>query len=787
VWKWIDISQFNGGQAPINFTVPAGNLTQTFQIGGREDGLDLDKFAFGTTGTSFTVADLDAGGPGTPPGSAVLPAPPDIVSGNLMQFNDNGAWTWYCDERSVVDATRGNLIIGSDASKAGVGGTPREGNVETVIYNLATGGWQRFTLKEGASDPSAFYADDHNTPGLLVRPDGKYLAWYSGHNTETKSYWRNYDGTNWSDEQTFDWTTLPGGTDFNATYSNPHFLLSEGRAYNLVRENGHGSPNILVSTDNGDTWSFGGQLMAPLTNINIGYVSGYFKYCDNGVDRIDFIGTETHPRDSSTSMYHGYMKSGQSFRSDGTPVDSNIFDQAAPVITQFTAIFTNGTISPPGQTNYRCWNDDVQSYPDGTVQTIISTRINDDTQGNDANINPDHAFFFCRYDGVKWSSTYLCQAGYKLYSSEADYVGLGCLSPNDPNTIFISTAFDPRVVQPGLRDTNQPSSVFHEIWKGVTTNHGATFTWTPVTRNSTHDNLRPIVPAWDRNHFVLLWFRVTYSAAQTFDAAPVGLVDRRTEPPMPMTFVDATTNNTTLATGAALVPGAGTGQWHLRTGDFNSGSVLASADITGEDAPTLTTIVSVPGAGSYDVWVNFWGAGATNADWRIMAGLSTNQMQIFRQMACKTVVPGDHNSSLVLTNNGTNFLYQAYLGRAIASSSNTVTAFVDDNAIQTGTTAPLIGDSVRTWYDGLSYAKVNPFQITGVSHDSIMKVTTITWASTPPSSSLSTPSYSVQRMSGLPGGSWTTLATGVPSGGSTTSYSDTLATGETAFYRVTSP
>ena len=26
-----------------------------------------------------------------------------------------------------------------------------------------------------------------------------------------------------------------------------------------------------------------------------GYVSGYFRYCDNGVDRIDFIGTETHP------------------------------------------------------------------------------------------------------------------------------------------------------------------------------------------------------------------------------------------------------------------------------------------------------------------------------------------------------------------------------------------------------------------------------------------------------------------------------------------------------------
>src|SRR5262245_24975333 len=32
VWKWIDISQFNGGAAPINFTVPSGNLTETFTM-----------------------------------------------------------------------------------------------------------------------------------------------------------------------------------------------------------------------------------------------------------------------------------------------------------------------------------------------------------------------------------------------------------------------------------------------------------------------------------------------------------------------------------------------------------------------------------------------------------------------------------------------------------------------------------------------------------------------------------------------------------------------------------
>lgn len=63
VWKWVNLSQFTtgSGETPITFTVTAGNLTQTFQIGARENGLDFDKFAFGTLGTAFTVSNLMTG------------------------------------------------------------------------------------------------------------------------------------------------------------------------------------------------------------------------------------------------------------------------------------------------------------------------------------------------------------------------------------------------------------------------------------------------------------------------------------------------------------------------------------------------------------------------------------------------------------------------------------------------------------------------------------------------------------------------------------------------------
>ncbi len=68
VWKWINLSLFSGQSG---FNVSAGALTQTFQIGAREDGLDFDKFVFGRSDYIFTVADLNSGGPGTLPSSSV--------------------------------------------------------------------------------------------------------------------------------------------------------------------------------------------------------------------------------------------------------------------------------------------------------------------------------------------------------------------------------------------------------------------------------------------------------------------------------------------------------------------------------------------------------------------------------------------------------------------------------------------------------------------------------------------------------------------------------------------
>jgi hypothetical protein len=732
------------------------------------------------------------------PVSRGIAQPHDLVSGNLIQFNDNGAWTWFSDERTIVDPAGGEMIVGADASGSGLGGSPRDGAVEATFFELQSGTSQRTTLMASGT----LGCDDHNGPAFLLRPDGKYLGQWTGHNANYLSYFRIFSGGAWGAQTTFDWTTV-GASQANelTSYSNPHYLAAEGRVYSFVRCMDNHSPQILVSTNFGDTWSYFGKLVRPATNFNVGYNPGYFRYCDNGKDRIDFICTEAHPRDYFTSIYHGYISNGMSFKSDGTVVDSNLTNTNAanvPFSFSFTPVFTNGTVMPPGMTNYRCWNDDVQLYPDGTIEAIISARLNQSNSYGypDLNVNPNHVYFFCRYDGAKWTPTYLCQAGYKLYPSEGDYVGLGCLSPNDPNTIYISTQWDPRAVVPGVFDGNPQYSFAHEIWKGVTTNHGASFTWTPITQNSIRDNLRPIVPVWDGSDTALVWFRGTYNAtnaAQNFDVAPVGIVEHRTEVVGQMHYVDATAGvggNTTLTNGSTLVLSPAANQWHSQTGVGNGGTILSSADSNAETATNLMTQVAVPSSGTYDVWVNFWGTGTTNADWRIVAGLTPATMQTFRSEKCEQVQPLTQDTSLVLTNTGltTNYLYQSYVGRVAVSNNLSITVYVGNNAIVTGGNGVTLGANTnRTWYDGISYAKVSPLQIASATYNAAASSVTLVWNSPPPQFSLSTPTYSVQRKNSLTDSTWTTVATGVPSGGYTTTNVDTSATGNSAFYQITWP
>ena len=90
VWKWLDLSALTGA----TFTVATGALTQTFDLGGREDGLAIDKIVFAPDGEVYTVAALDSG-IYTPAPSSMLVF--TIVASEVRQtidgFGASSAWT----------------------------------------------------------------------------------------------------------------------------------------------------------------------------------------------------------------------------------------------------------------------------------------------------------------------------------------------------------------------------------------------------------------------------------------------------------------------------------------------------------------------------------------------------------------------------------------------------------------------------------------------------------------------------------------------------------------------
>src|SRR5918996_371481 len=75
-----------------------------------------------------------------------LPVSDNYVAGTLVQLNDNGAWSWFMDERAIVHD--GKLIVGSVRA---VGDFPDSagpdwGNVEIAVYDIASGAVQKTVL-----------------------------------------------------------------------------------------------------------------------------------------------------------------------------------------------------------------------------------------------------------------------------------------------------------------------------------------------------------------------------------------------------------------------------------------------------------------------------------------------------------------------------------------------------------------------------------------------------------------------------------------------------------------
>jgi len=412
------------------------------------------------------------------------------LAGNLraqtspIVFSSNAGYCWYQDERAIIDNNQ--LIFASVPYPSG--------DNDVITYNLSSGSISTFVLH------AALNVDDHSAAAFMVRPDGKILAVYATHGNDSLVRYRittnSGDTSSWSTEQTFTVTS-----NYGATYSNVYRLSSSGITYDFYRGQNY-QPNVLTSTTNGSSWSDGGHLIVTDPGTR-----PYAKYASNGTDKIWFTYTDGHPRDVVTNIYVAYL------------LGSNIYNSYGTVIGSLPSGITPslGTKVFNADTNNRAWTSDIQLDSNGYPVLAYSVRINHGTD-----VTSDHRYRYSRFNGTTWTDYEIAYAGTCLYTAENDYTGLISLNPSDPNTLYISTNADPVT---GAALTSSADGKRHwEVYRGFTDNNGVSWTWTPITANSTLDNIRPNLPVWNTQNTALYWLKGTYTTYQIYNESAVGYI-----------------------------------------------------------------------------------------------------------------------------------------------------------------------------------------------------------------------------------------------------------------------
>lgn len=478
-----------------------------------EDGDGLNNGDETTRGTNPYIVDTDGDSYGDGAEVAAGSDPLDKTSipplpGNSLQMTDNGAWTWFNDERTIFH--QGSLFIGFVRSN---------GQYGITRYDPAT----NESFDTVISTATSQQQDDHNNPSITVLPDGKLMALYAKHLGGSQFYQRTSlvslpsSIADWGPEIVRPLTA-------NNTYNNTYLLTGESnRIYNFHR-NINFNPTITVSNDLGATW----EPSIPFIEVGAGNVRPYPRYCSNRNNRIDLIYTDGHPRDLDNSIYHMSYQGGGFYRTDGTLIDTfaslpldHQGGQRGSLVYQFSnAAWGPGQGPDDWIPNGRSWTWDIHYDKAGSPVCVFQVQLGTDATWATSRIY----YYYARWNGTSWQKRFIAKAGRGIYAAESDYGGGMCIDPKDPNIVYIaSNATNPF----DLADINNvplnPNARF-EIYRGVTSDGGLTFTWQAVTTNSANDNLRPIVPESSPFDHTLVWFNGTYNSYTNFSCRVLAIL-----------------------------------------------------------------------------------------------------------------------------------------------------------------------------------------------------------------------------------------------------------------------
>lgn len=382
----------------------------------------------------------------------------------IRDVTADGAWCWFADPRAVFyeGKQRGTYA----------GWVTRAGDIQVAFRAAGANRFTVTTLRQHLD------ADDHANPALLFLPDGRLMAWYSGHGGDHMFYRTTVhpeDVSSWGPEREIETNTAG---DKGYTYPNPYRLSGENDRIYLFWRGGNFKPVFATSDDGGQTWTDAQTLIEGPGR------RPYVKYASDRQETIHLAFTDGHPtKEPINGIYYAKYQDGAFYKADGSTITGV---NALPFKPSAADLVYDADVA-----GARAWVWDIaldgNGYPVIVYAAFPTER--------------DHRYRYAYWNGTRWTDHLITEAGSWFPQTpkgeverEPYYSGGVVLDHADPSVVYLA----------------RPVNGIFEIERWVTRDHGASWASTPITEHSDKHNVRPFVPRGSARDIEVMWMHGDY-------------------------------------------------------------------------------------------------------------------------------------------------------------------------------------------------------------------------------------------------------------------------------------
>ena len=376
------------------------------------------------------------------------------------EVDDEGAWCWFADPRSISYANEDGTLDFSI-----IGYIDIHGNIKATQINHLTDEVNEVLIRTNIQP------DDHNNPTFLVLPDERIIVFYSRH-TDEACFW--YRVT----EKKGDLTTLGEekclSTSANTTYPSPFIMENDPEHIYLMWRGINWHPTIaklsIPDADGNTSFTYGPYQMVQSTGAR-----PYAKYASNGVDKLYVTYTTGHPDNEQPNwVYFNQIDIETMTLEDIKGNTMSTIANGALSVNKTDTTQTHIVDTAPGSLRDWVWQTAVGS--DGKP-VIAMVRISGG--------KTSHDYYYVKWNGSEWVKTFLANGGGHFHQTaglEMCYSGGMAIDPDNTNVMYCSVPVE------GVFGT------VYEIIKYTMSDDGTEVVKTEqITKNSQKNNVRPYV------------------------------------------------------------------------------------------------------------------------------------------------------------------------------------------------------------------------------------------------------------------------------------------------------